>query len=131
MFARVKTRWPDSRTAFQKPGLKNGARRREFYEDRNARISILAESIALKPRIRCSRLIIGALDQITCRRGGPYVFKSQLCLKAALRVQGAPRHAAEIPLLQPLADVALVRMNMESGVDAVTRPGASAPRHRS
>jgi hypothetical protein len=32
----------DSRTAFWKPGLKNGVRRRDFYEDRNARISILA-----------------------------------------------------------------------------------------
>ena len=39
---RVTTRWPDSRTALRKPGLKNGARRREFYEDRGARISILA-----------------------------------------------------------------------------------------
>ena len=38
----VTTRWPDSRTAFWKPGSKNGARRREFYEDRSARISILA-----------------------------------------------------------------------------------------
>src|SRR3984893_18045197 len=41
----VKTRWPDSRTVFWKPGLKNGARRREFYEDRNARISILARGL--------------------------------------------------------------------------------------
>ena len=38
---RVTTRGPDSRTAFRKPGLKNGARRRDFYEDQNARISIL------------------------------------------------------------------------------------------
>lgn len=45
----MKTRWPDSRTAFWKPGLKNGVRRREFYEDRNARISILAGSKAPKP----------------------------------------------------------------------------------
>ena len=36
------TRWPDSRTAFWKPDLKNGARRRETYEDQGARISILA-----------------------------------------------------------------------------------------
>src|SRR3984893_14363619 len=35
--------------AFWKPGLKNGARRREFYEDRNARISILAQRLTLKP----------------------------------------------------------------------------------
>jgi hypothetical protein len=39
---RVTTGWPDSRTAFRKPGLKNGARRRVFYEDRSARISIMA-----------------------------------------------------------------------------------------
>ena len=36
------TRWPDSRTAFWKPGSKNAARRREFHEDRSAHISILA-----------------------------------------------------------------------------------------
>ena len=54
----VKTRdgLTDSRTASWKPGIKNGARRREFYEDRDARISILAGS-SLRGRIRCSRLI--------------------------------------------------------------------------
>jgi hypothetical protein len=31
---RVTTRWPDSRTAFWKPGSKSGARRRDFCEDR-------------------------------------------------------------------------------------------------
>src|ERR1700724_3598389 len=45
----VNRRWPNSRMAFWKPGLKNGARRREFYEDRNARISILAQRLTLKP----------------------------------------------------------------------------------
>ena len=30
---RVTTRWPDSRTTSWKPGLKNGVRRRKFYED--------------------------------------------------------------------------------------------------
>src|ERR1700690_2954732 len=39
---RVKTRWPDSQTALRKPGVENGARRRRVYEDRGARISILA-----------------------------------------------------------------------------------------
>ena len=34
---------------FWKPGLKNGARRREFYEDRNARISILARGLDPRP----------------------------------------------------------------------------------
>jgi hypothetical protein len=39
----------DSRTAFRKPGLKNGARRRESYEDRGARISVLAGGGASRP----------------------------------------------------------------------------------
>src|ERR1700722_18743187 len=39
---RVKTRWPDSQSALRKPGVENGARRRRVYEDRGARISILA-----------------------------------------------------------------------------------------
>ena len=43
------TRGPDSRTAFRKPGLKNGARRRDFYEDRNACISILAARRSPRP----------------------------------------------------------------------------------
>jgi hypothetical protein len=47
----VEARWPDSRTAFWKPVLKNGARCREFYEDRDARISILAGEKA-RGRIR-------------------------------------------------------------------------------
>jgi hypothetical protein len=45
----AEARWPDSRTAFRKPGSKNGARRREFYEDRDARISILARRKTAKP----------------------------------------------------------------------------------
>ena len=43
------TRWPDSRTALRKPGLKNGVCRRGLYEDRSARISILAERKPPKP----------------------------------------------------------------------------------
>jgi hypothetical protein len=39
---RVTTRWPNSRMALWKPGPRNGARRRVFYEDWSARISILA-----------------------------------------------------------------------------------------
>ena len=46
---RVTTRWPDSQTALRKPGLKNGARRRDFYEDRSARISILAGGCSSRP----------------------------------------------------------------------------------
>jgi hypothetical protein len=40
-------------------------------------------------------------------------FKSFLCLKVALRVHGTPRHAAEIQLLQQLADAALTRRYRE------------------
>ena len=43
------TRWPDSRTAPRNPGLKNGARRREFYEDPERRISIMAGGSASRP----------------------------------------------------------------------------------
>src|SRR6516225_9395803 len=46
---RLTTRWPDSQTALRKPGLKNGARRRDFYEDRSARISILAGGCSSRP----------------------------------------------------------------------------------
>lgn len=45
----VKTRWPNSRTAFRKPDSKNGARRRDFYEDLDARISILARGLDSRP----------------------------------------------------------------------------------
>jgi hypothetical protein len=70
---RVTTRWPDSRTALRKPGSKNGARRRVFYEDRSARISIMVGGSSSRPdtlkqtdqRQSC---------QTPCRRGGPYVF---------------------------------------------------------
>jgi hypothetical protein len=54
-------------------------------------------------------------------------FKSLLCLKVALRMHGTPRHAAEIQLLQQLADAALMQMNIEFGGDTVTR---SAQRQR-
>ena len=39
---RVTARWPDSRTALRKPGLKNGVCRRGLYSDWSARISIWA-----------------------------------------------------------------------------------------
>src|SRR6202023_2938737 len=55
-------------------------------------------------------------------------FKSLLCLKVALRVHGTPRHAAEIQLLQQLADAALMQMNMEFGGDAVPQV-STAPAH--
>jgi hypothetical protein len=43
-------------------------------------------------------------------------------------VQGTHRRAAEIQLLQQLADAALIQMNMEFGGDAVT-PVGPAPAH--
>jgi hypothetical protein len=45
----VTTGWPDSRTALWKPGSKNGARRREFYEDRGVRFSIMAGGSSSRP----------------------------------------------------------------------------------
>ena len=38
----VEARWPDSRPASRQPTAQNGTRRRPLYEDRDARISILA-----------------------------------------------------------------------------------------
>src|SRR5580704_12945668 len=43
-------------------------------------------------------------------------------------MQGTPRHAAEIQLLQQLADAALIQLNIEFGGDAVTQVG-TAPAH--
>ena len=45
-----------------------------------------------------------------------------------MRVHGTPRHAAEIQLLQQLADAALMQMNIEFGGDAVTQI-STAPAH--
>jgi transposase len=41
----VEARWPDSRPAFRSPVTRSGARRRRCYEDRDARISILARAV--------------------------------------------------------------------------------------
>jgi len=59
--------------------------------------------------------------------------KSLLCLKVALRVHGTHRHAAEIHLLQQLADAALMQMNIEiwRRCGHAGQHSASAPRHRS
>jgi len=56
------------------------------------------------------------------------VFLKLLCLKVALRVHRTHRHAAEIQLLQQLADAALVQMNIEFGGNAVTQV-STAPAH--
>ena len=48
--------------------------------------------------------------------------------KVALRVHRTHRHAAEIQLLQQLADAALVQMNIEFGGNAVTQV-STAPAH--
>ena len=51
----VEVRWPDSRWVIRNPDQKNGARRRHAYEDRIARISILARAVP-SDRIRWCRL---------------------------------------------------------------------------
>src|SRR3982074_3501598 len=56
-------------------------------------------------------------------------FKSRLGLKVALRVHGTPRHAAEIQLLQKLADAALMQVNIEFGGDAVPQVGTAPAYH--
>src|SRR6202161_1291524 len=70
---RVKTRWPDSQTALRKPGVENGARRRRVYEDRGARISILAGRRPPRPDTLKQTDQPPNLDKTPCRRGGPYV----------------------------------------------------------
>src|SRR5215213_11805943 len=42
-------RWPDSRSVFRKPMALNGTRCRPLHEERNARISILANGTAEGP----------------------------------------------------------------------------------
>src|ERR1700733_10245124 len=73
---RVKTRWPDSQTALRKPGVENGARRRRVYEDRGARISILAGRRPPRPDTLKQTDQPPNLDKTPCRRGGPYVSTS-------------------------------------------------------
>lgn len=51
------TRWPDSRSAFSNPMAQHGTRCRPPYEDRHARVFILANSKQPKGRIRFCRLI--------------------------------------------------------------------------
>jgi hypothetical protein len=46
-----------------------------------------------------------------------------------LRVQGTHGHAAEVQLLQKLADAALMQANMEFGGDAVPQIGAAPAHH--
>jgi hypothetical protein len=53
--------------------------------------------------------------------------KSLPCLKVALRAHGTHRHAAEIQLLQQLADAAPMQMNMEFG-GRCGHPVRQAPR---
>ena len=56
-------------------------------------------------------------------------FKSLLRLKVGLRVHRTHRDAAEIQLLQKLADAALMQMNIEFGGDAVTQVGTAPAYH--
>src|SRR5271166_3383832 len=83
---RVTTRWPDSRTAVRKPVKFNGLQGRSVYEDRNARISILAGRASSsrpdtlkqtdQPPTSTNPLRTGRA--IRCERGGPYVFEGVL-----------------------------------------------------
>ena len=68
------------------------------------------------------------LPWIAVRASSAKFFKSLLGLKVALRMHGTPRHAAEIQLLQQLADAALMQVNMEFGGDAVPQV-STAPAH--
>jgi len=67
------------------------------------------------------------LLRIAVRASSAKFFKSLLCLKVALRVHRTHRHAAEIQLLQQLADAALMQMNIEFGA---MRSRRSAQRQR-
>ena len=113
------SRWPDSRTALRKPGLKNGARRREVYEDRSARISILAGRSPPKPDTlqqtdhRRSR-------KIPCRRGGPYVFKT-LERDKSITSAGVAEHKNDQPILLVPADQFAERGGLWAIVDGDDR----------
>jgi hypothetical protein len=70
----VKSRWPNSQTAFRKPGLKNGIQRREAYEDRNARISILARGFVPRPdTLQQTDQAPLSIKLLADGAGGPYV----------------------------------------------------------
>src|SRR5215213_7752271 len=81
-------RWPDSRSVFRKLMALNGTRCRPLYEERNARIFILANGTAERPdtfvqtdqpittnhlptgrAIRYLRMRSGALSPPNCRSG--------------------------------------------------------------
>jgi hypothetical protein len=72
---RMTTRWPDSQTALRKPGAEHGARRRRVYEDRGARISILAGRRPPRPDT-LKQTDQPPISTNPCRRGGPYVFNN-------------------------------------------------------
>src|SRR6516225_1922028 len=69
----VTTRWPDSRTALRKPDKSDGLQGRSIYEDRNARISILAGRASSSRPDTLKQTDQPRSRQTPCRRGGPYV----------------------------------------------------------
>src|SRR6516165_10652072 len=70
---RVTTRWADSRTALRKPEKSNGLQGRSIYEDRNARISILAGRASSSRPDTLKQTVQPLSRHPPCRRGGPYV----------------------------------------------------------
>ena len=70
---RVRTRWPDSRTAVRKPGKFNGLQGRSVYVARNALISILAGRKSSSRPDTLKQTDQPRSRQAPCRRGGPYV----------------------------------------------------------
>src|ERR1700730_12056336 len=92
------------------------------------RSACLAGQRGLHPETRFRPAGRQAPAGLRCAPARRSFFKSLLCLKVALRVHGTPRHAAEIQLLQQLADAALMQMNMEFGGDAVPQV-STAPAH--
>ena len=110
----------DSRTAFWKPGLKNGARRREFYEDRGARISILAGRRPPRPDtlkqtdqrpIPTKPLADGAGHTFFKRLDDPFVLR---------RMARPCADVGEAELLEQLSNIAPVKLDPEPlGDDAL------------
>ena len=72
--------------AFWKPGSENGARRQLFYEDRDARISILAGDMSPRPDT-LKQTEKGVLDKTICRWGGPYVSEAEGLSRGEVRLR--------------------------------------------
>src|SRR4029077_6056753 len=87
---------------FWKPGQKNGARRREVYEDRDARISILA---GLGPRPdTLMQTDHGVLEETTCNGAGHTFFERRDGVWILLVGLRAGAHVREAQVLQGAID---------------------------